>query len=275
MLNKDQYFTGTITEVVDPVLYQIKVDIPGIATSVMAFPMRGEIDEPVVGDFVLLRSLDPIYNSYFLYQKIKENDFIGFRSNGKYVDITPDYIVIGIFDPSTRVTDLEKDGEENKNDNQEAFYEAHSEVLHGGFRPQPTDWIKLDKDGNLEINIRANATITINGEDNPNTITIMGDNNITIEKNSTIEIKENCDIKIGGDNNIEVSGDSNIKVSGKTNLECPEVNVKSSSKIALSGGGSLETSSGSCTPNGSGAFCGIPTCPFTGAPHIGNKITGI
>ena len=114
MLNKDQYYTGTITEIVDPVLYQIKVDIPGIAVSVMAFPMRGELDEPVVGDFVLLRSLDPIFNSYFLYQKIKENDFIGFRSNGKYVDITPDYILLGIFDPSTRKNDFEKDGDKGQ-----------------------------------------------------------------------------------------------------------------------------------------------------------------
>ena len=261
MLNKDQYFTGTITEIVDPVLYQIKVDIPGMASSVMAFPMRGEIDEPVVGDFVLLRSLDPIFNSYFLYQKIKENDFIGFRSNGKYVDITPDYILLGIFDPSTRKNDFEKDGdsEENKNDNQEAFFEDHGDIKHGGFRPQPTDWIKLDKDGNLEISIRANSTITINGEDNPNTIIIKGENEITVEKNSTIAIK----------------GDSSIKVDGSTTLECPTVEIKSNSKIALSGGGSLETSAGTCAPTGSGGFCGIPTCPFSGAPHIGNKITGI
>jgi hypothetical protein len=261
MLNKDQYFTGTITEIVDPILYQIKVDIPGMASSVMAFPMRGEIDEPVVGDFVLLRSLDPIFNSYFLYQKIKENDFIGFRSNGKYVDITPDYILLGIFDPSTRKNDFEKDGdsEENKNDNQEAFFEDHGDIKHGGFRPQPTDWIKLDKDGNLEINIRANSTITINGEDKPNTIIIKGENEITVEKNSTIAIK----------------GDSSIKVDGSTTLECPTIEVKSNSKIALSGGGSLETSAGTCAPTGSGGFCGIPTCPFSGAPHIGNKITGI
>ena len=264
MLNKSQYYTGTIVEVIDPVLYQIKVDIPGIALGVSAFPMRGEIDEPVVGDFVLLRSLDPVFGSYYLYQKIKENDFIGFRSNGKYVDITPDYILLGIFDPTTRTNDLERDDNgENKNDNQEAFFEDHGDIKHGGFRPQPTDWIKLDKDGNLEINLRANSKIIINGEDNPNTVQIVGDNEITIEKNSTITVK----------------GDSSIKVDGSTTLECPEVTVKSSSKISLTGGGILETSDkASCKPNQPpklGGFCGIPVCPFSGAPHVGNQISGI
>lgn len=250
MLNKEQYFTGTVIEVVDPVLYQIKVEIPGIASSVNAFPMRGELDEPVVGDFVLLRSLDPIYNSYFLYQKIKENDFIGFRSNGKIVDITPDYIMVGIYDPANSKNDFEENGD--------AFFEDHGDIKHGGFRPTPTDWFKLDKDGNLEINIRANAKIIINGEDNPNTIDIKGDSNITIEKNSTIEVKGDCSIK-----------------ANTTTLESPTVEIKSSSKISLSGGGSLETSAGTCTPGGTGGFCGIPTCPFTGAPHVGNKIMGI
>ena len=221
MLNKEQYYTGTVIEVVDTVLYQIKVEIPGIAASVNAFPMRGELDEPKVGDFVLLRSLDPIYNSYFLYQKIKENDFIGFRSNGKIVDITPDYIMVGIFDPTEEYNDL--------SDN---YRPAEGDVV--------TDWIKLDKDGNLFINLRANSEITIEGN-----------------------------------SNITIKGDSVIKVDGKVDLNSPEVKITSNSKISLSGGGSLETSAGTCSASGMGGFCGIPVCPFTGAPHVGNKITGI
>lgn len=229
MLNKDQYFTGTVIEVIDTVLYHIKVEIPGQAVTVNAFPMRGELDEPKVGDFVLLRSLDPIYNSYFLYQKIKENDFIGFRSNGKIVDITPDYIMVGIFDPAEEYNDLA--------DN---YRPAEGDVV--------TDWIKLDKEGNLTINLRAN---------------------------SNIKIETDSEIAIEGNSNITITGDSTIKVDGSTSLECPDVTIKSSTKIALEGGGSLETSAGSCAPTGSGGFCGIPTCPFSGAPHVGNKISGI
>ena len=87
MKTEETFFAGTITEILDPVLYEIKVDIPGVIGGVKAFPIRGEVDEPRVGDFVLLLSLDPVYHSYYLYKKIKENDFIGFRSNGKMVDI--------------------------------------------------------------------------------------------------------------------------------------------------------------------------------------------
>lgn len=221
MLNKEQYYTGTIIEVIDTVLYQIKVEIPGFAASVNAFPMRGELDEPKVGDFVLLRSLDPIYNSYFLYQKIKENDFIGFRSNGKIVDITPDYIMVGIFDPAEEYNDL--------SDN---YRPAEGDVV--------TDWVKLDKDGNLFVNLRANSEITIEGN-----------------------------------SNITIKGDSVVKVDGKVDLNSPEVKITSNSKISLGGGGSLETSAGTCSATGMGGFCGIPVCPFTGAPHVGNKITGI
>ncbi len=232
MLNKDQYYTGTVVEIIDPVLYQIKVDIPGIAVAVKAFPMRGELDEPRVGDFVLLKSLDPIFNSYYLYQKIKENDFIGIRSNGKIVDITPDYVMLGIFDPTVEYND--------RSENYRPDNEGNGMV---------TDWIKLDKDGNLTINLRANSNINI-----------VTDSSITI----------------GGNSNIEVGKDAVISVGGKTDITCPEITVTSSSKITLTGGGSLETGSGaSCSPTSTGGFCGIPVCPFSGAPHVGNMISGI
>lgn len=225
MLNQDQYFTGTIVEVLDPVLYQIKVDIPGIAIGVPAFPMRGEIDEPRVGDFVLLRSLDPVFKSYYLYQKIKENNFIGFRSNGKMVDITPDYVTVAIYDPGTEYNDSVKDET---------------------FRPEPTDWIKLDKEGNLEVNLRANSNITITGS-----------SNIKIETDSKVEL--------GGNSEISVSGNSNINVSGSTKLTCPDVTIDIT-------GGKL-TTVGKSNTDLSGPFNAIPTCPFSGAPHCGSIVS--
>ena len=248
MLNKDQYYTGTVVEIIDPVLYQIKVDIPGIAVSVKAFPMRGELDEPRVGDFVLLKSLDPVFNSYYLYQKIKENDFIGIRSNGKIVDITPDYVMLGIFDPTIEYND--------RSENYRPDSEGNGMV---------TDWIKLDKDGNLTINLRANSNINI-----------VTDSSITIGGNSNIKVSGNSSISVNGNTDISVSGDSTVNVSGKTAITCPEITVTSSSKITLTGGGSLETANGgSCSPVGMGGFCALPACAFTGAPHVGNIISGI
>ena len=210
------YYTGTIVEVVDPVLYQIKVDVPGINKELPAFPMRGEIDEPRVGDFVLLYCFDPIYNSYMLYHKIKENDFIGFRSNGKMIDVTPDYIQLSIFDPSVE------------------YYDDKNKSSH---RPEPTDWIKLDKDGNLDVSLRSNSVINITG-------------------NSTV--------KIGGNSKIEVSGNCDIDASGNTTLNSP--------KVTITGGQVVMTGKSNTDLNG--PFNAIPMCPFSGAPHCGSTVLG-
>jgi len=211
----EKIFTGTITEIIDPVLYQIKVSIPGIVEDILAFPMRGEIDEPRVGDFVLLRSLDPVFNSYFLYQRLKENDHIGFRSNGKMVDITPDYITIGIFDPSIEYNDVSQGGK---------------------YRPEVTDWIRIDKDGNLDINLRANSTI-----------------------------------KIGGDSSISVEGNCTMDITGDATVKSPNITVEGST-VTITGGTLI--AKGSSNIDMSGPFCGLKNCAFSGVPHSGSTVSG-
>lgn len=212
--SEENYYTGTIIEVIDPVLYEIKVDIPGIVQGVTAYPMRGEIDEPRVGDFVILLCLDPIFQSYYLYKKIKENDFIGFRSNGKLIDVTPDAITIGIFDPETEY-----------NDNSE------------NYRPELTDWVKIDSEGNIDINTRTNFNINIKG---------------------------NSSISIEGDSTLKIKGNSNITAEGNTVLSSKEVTIT---------GGTLKVK-GTSSTNMTGPFNCIPTCPFSGAPHSGDTVTG-
>lgn len=243
----EKIFTGTITEIIDPVLYQIKVNIPGIATDILAFPMRGEIDEPRVGDFVLLRSLDPIFNSYFLYQRLKENDHIGFRSNGKMVDITPDYITIGIFDPSIEYNDVSQEGK---------------------YRPEVTDWIKLDKDGNLDINLRTNSTIKILGDSGieisgKSDIKVTGDSNVVLETNSKVDISGNSEIKVGGNCDLDVSGNTTVK--------SPSITVNGSNVTVT--GGTLIVKGNSSTDM-SGPFNCLKNCVFSGVPHSGSTVSG-
>ena len=167
------YFIGTIVEVEDRALYRIKADIPGEFEGITAFPVRGEIDEPKVGDLVLLRSFDPIYHSYFLYQKLKENDFIGFRSLGKLIEVDPngEYIQIATFDPSTEYTD----------------------GRHGSeYRPEPQDWIKLDQDGNMEVYLRKDKKILVGGDGD---LTVNGNINITINGNADVTINGKTVVK--------------------------------------------------------------------------------
>ena len=140
-----EYFTGTVVEVVDKLTYEIKVDIPGLGKGYTAYPIRGELDEPQKDDFVILRCLDPVYKSYFLWEKLKENNFIGIRSNGKMISITPDEIEIGTFNPDANHCDTEGKGEP---------------------KPELENYIKIDKDGNITINMGSNGNINIKGDCN-------------------------------------------------------------------------------------------------------------
>lgn len=136
-----EYSIGTITKILDPDLYTVEVDIPGRNQELRAFPKRGEVDEPRVGDVVVLLELDPTYKSYYLYEKLKENSFIGIRSRGKMIKMTESELTIGIFDPASEYNDKqEKDT-----------------------TPEPTSWIKIDKSGNINIKAGGKLGLTIEG----------------------------------------------------------------------------------------------------------------
>lgn len=171
----------------------IEADIPGVIQGIRAFPKRNELNEPKPGDAILLLCLDPILNSYWIYEKIKENDFIGIRAAGKMIDITPDYISIGVFDKGYKEDE----------------------------RPEMKTYLKLDSEGNLEI-------------------------------------------KTSGNTSIETTGTTNIKSNGACTIDSPDVKV-TGGKLTVNGAG---------VANGQGGFCGLPSCLFTGAPHVTNTITG-
>lgn len=136
-----EYSIGTITKILDPDLYTVEVDIPGRNQELRAFPKRGEVDEPRVGDVVVLLELDPTYKSYYLYEKLKENNFIGIRSRGKMIKMTESELTIGIFDPASEYSDKqEKDT-----------------------TPEPTSWIKIDKSGNINIKTDGKLGLTVEG----------------------------------------------------------------------------------------------------------------
>lgn len=77
--------------------HEIICDVPGIIIGAHCFPKSGEIDEPRIGDQVLLLDLDPLYHSYMIYEKLKEDDFIGFRASGNVMSITPEGMTIGTY----------------------------------------------------------------------------------------------------------------------------------------------------------------------------------
>jgi hypothetical protein len=244
--NKPNYYIGTITYVEsdplglltkDKLYHEAVVSVPGVFENVLAFPARTNLDEPKVGDLVVVCSWDPVYNSYCTYEKLKENDFVGFRSNGKMVQINHEKIVVGVFD----------EGTEYKDDDVPDV----SPIAH----------LEMDKEGNITVHAAKN--ITVNG-DKDCTITIKGNNTVTINGNNSVKIDGNSDIEVGGNLSAKVSGSADINVSGSTKLTSPDVTIT---------GGQL-TIKGNAVPNMQGPLNCLPKCIFSNAPHSSSLATG-
>ena len=160
------YFIGTVKEVPDETKqkFEIIADVPGVFDSIHAFPSRDQLDEPVVGDKILLICFDPILHSYFQYKKLKEDDFIGFRAEGKTVSITPDDMIMQVDDKCS---------------------------------------LKMDNDGNIEINAEKDITITVKGNtsfDVKGDTNIKTTGKTKIESNGSVEVK-GMSVKINGASN--------------------------------------------------------------------------
>lgn len=183
------FYLGSVHEVIDRVTYEITADIPGVAQEVKAYPWsRGEMDEPVAGNLIYLIALDPVYHSVYLYMKAKENDFIGIRSNGKMIDITPDYISMGVYETDTTSAD--------------------------GERPDLSkSYCKMDSEGNIEIMATGNEKITISGNVD---IEISGDANVKVSGNTTID-SPNVNVTGG---NLTTSNGGSVSPTGNGGFNC-------------------------------------------------------
>lgn len=142
------YYLGKIREIKDRLTYEIRVDIAGVVEDKPAFPLRGEVDEPKVGDYVILRNIDHVFGSMYLYSKLKEDDYIGFRSNGKNVTITPDYVEMSVY---KRNGDQDAHDDFGNNYTKVKLYESGDiEIIAGN-------------GGNLTVKVEGNTSITTNG----------------------------------------------------------------------------------------------------------------
>ena len=185
--------------------HEIIIDIPGVIQGVTAYPFRDELDEPKINDKVLVLDVDPLYHSYFLYRKLKEDGFIGFRSSGKMVSITPDEIVIGVFGP-------------DDNDEYPEYAEDEIPDCDPGKDGSGSGmaYVKLDKSGNIEIKALGQSTITILGKKDVN----GNDDNEQDSVISTINIKKAAEVNIESNSTVNIKKDSNINVDGNTTLTC-------------------------------------------------------
>ena len=171
MNNSTNYYIGTISKISENKESRIvEVAIPGVATDITAYPKSTELDEAKIGDPVLVLDLDPIFHSYFIYEKLKENNFIGFRASGKMVSISPDNIKIAVFKEGTRYLDSKEPSEDS----------IKAQVV-------------IDKDGN--ISIESSGEIGIYGKSNSEPATVIFGNKF---QPGEVDISEEVPDKIGG-----------------------------------------------------------------------------
>jgi len=256
IVTKPQYFLGTVVGISKDddstkklkntrEYHEILVDIPGVIQGVKAFPEMNELDEPKIGDQVLLLSLDPLYNSYFVYRKLKENDFIGFRASGKMIDITPDYITVGVFkeDLVDYPNDAHWDGEKIDN--------AHITSL------------TIDNKGTITVEAAKDNGDEGNGGNN---IEISNDSNIKISGKSKVEVSGDCEIKCSSNVKIEASGNCDINANSSCTIKSPSISLKGP-------GGTVNCNSDPARIplNPIGPFCALGACLFTGATHSTNS----
>lgn len=237
----EKYF-GVISKVIDKDLFTVEVDIPGKNEQLRAFPYRGEVDEPRVGDFVELEEVDPIYHSYYLYKKLKENDFIGIRARGKKIWINEDMIQIGIFPPDN-----------NNNEFDSPAGEWYDDKSGKNQTPECTSWIRVDKSGNIDVEMEGAGKVHI-----------TADHEVNVDGNVTIKVGGNAKIEISGNVDAKIDGNLDAKVSGTTELDCPNVTV-TGGNFNMTGQASTDTN---------GPFNPIKICPVTGSPHCGSLVSG-
>ena len=83
-------------------------------------------------------------------------------------------------------------------------------------------------------------------------------NKLSIDKDG------NINIEVSANSEINVGADCNLNVTGNATITSPSTTVT----------GGMLTVNGASPPEGSGPFCSLPTCLFSGAPHAGTKVMG-
>lgn len=212
-MKDNQFYLGEITQIVRNdeefnYAYAVKFTVKDVIDEALAFPFRNENDEPVVGDKILLYNLDTIFGSAFLYTKLKEDDFIGFRSNGKTISITDESIDIfchtgrdGNDGEHTVGIHLMDDGTASFNNDY-----AHIDINDDGIV------IRTDTGSGeeQEIIIDSSSNISIASK---GSISIKSVEKLTLESDSTVTLKAKNIVADAG-SSITVAGTSSVTGTG-------------------------------------------------------------
>jgi len=101
---------------------------------------------------------------------------------------------------------------------------------------------------------------------------VIREGSVTLKpKDTTIEVDGDAILKASGNISIEAEGNAEVKTSGNVAIEATGNAEVSAAQVEIKG--NVVQVDGTAVATGSGGFCGIPNCLFTGAPHVTNVIT--
>ncbi len=89
---------------------------------------------------------------------------------------------------------------------------------------------------------------------------------LSLLNDGKVKLKTPEEIKLSTKKSIKTEADGNIEVASKK-----EMTLKAQKTMLT--GGQLECN-GTAAPSGSGPFCAIQVCPFSGAPQCGTQVSG-
>lgn len=141
---------------------------------------------------------------------------------------------------------------------------------------------KLKVSGNLTEAVSGSRQLTVAG----NQSRLMAGNDTTMvakKKEETVGSGESKKVITGGYKLTVLQGNINLTtaVGGMSIQASGKVEISSGAPISLTSLSQVEVNAptvkvpaGSVIPTGKGPFCALPTCLFTGAPHVGNISAG-
>ena len=127
--------------------------------------------------------------------------------------------------------------------------------------------IEVNED-NVIVDAVADATFTVGGNA---TMTVTGNVEMVSSGNIDIQSDGNTSVTVTGNVAIEANGNADVIATGAATVKGATVTVDSPAVTIT--GGTLSTN-GAAAPTGDGPYCALPTCLFTGAPHVGNNVAG-
>jgi hypothetical protein len=140
------------------------------------------------------------------------------------------------------------------------------------------DDVKVDilADDSMTVSVFDEMTIS-HKKDDSYTVKIF-DTEMVIKKGEVFLKPKDTTIEVEGNATLKTTGNTEIEATGNVSVKGVNVDVKASATATINSamvkvtGGSLQVN-GTVAP-GSGPFCALPACLFTGAPHGGNIATG-